>query len=185
MSQAELDETAVENFREYLRIPSVHPDVNYGEQGSVTRGGSLPEVFFFFFSGKAALDRGGRAGRGGERKRRRERRREICDARLKASGGGESAMRDGGSRGKPAVKARETVFSPGEREKKRKRRKEVRDVRDPRRDRRRPRTGSREHAAQRRASSLSKLPRIARRAKGVPSAGEPPRAWRRVRSPPP
>lgn len=40
MSQAELDETAVENFREYLRIPSVHPDINYGERtrGSETRG---------------------------------------------------------------------------------------------------------------------------------------------------
>lgn len=32
MSRAELDETAVENFREYLRIPSVQPDVNYGER---------------------------------------------------------------------------------------------------------------------------------------------------------
>lgn len=32
MSQTELDETAVENFREYLRIPSVQPDVNYGER---------------------------------------------------------------------------------------------------------------------------------------------------------
>ncbi|XP_020294472.1 aminoacylase-1-like [Pseudomyrmex gracilis] len=28
-SRAELDETAVENFREYLRIPSVQPDINY------------------------------------------------------------------------------------------------------------------------------------------------------------
>lgn len=26
----DLDNLAVENFREYLRIPSVHPDVNYG-----------------------------------------------------------------------------------------------------------------------------------------------------------
>ncbi|XP_018404330.1 PREDICTED: aminoacylase-1-like [Cyphomyrmex costatus] len=31
MSQTELDETAVENFREYLRIPSVQPDINYDE----------------------------------------------------------------------------------------------------------------------------------------------------------
>ncbi|XP_018050254.1 PREDICTED: aminoacylase-1-like isoform X1 [Atta colombica] len=31
MSQIELDETAVENFREYLRIPSVQPDINYDE----------------------------------------------------------------------------------------------------------------------------------------------------------
>ncbi|XP_011686400.1 PREDICTED: aminoacylase-1 [Wasmannia auropunctata] len=31
MSQTQLDETAVENFREYLRIPSVQPDVNYDE----------------------------------------------------------------------------------------------------------------------------------------------------------
>ncbi|EZA58129.1 hypothetical protein DMN91_010877 [Ooceraea biroi] len=30
-SRLELDETAVENFREYLRIPSVHPDINYDE----------------------------------------------------------------------------------------------------------------------------------------------------------
>jgi len=28
----ELDEKAVENFREYLRIPSAQPDVNYGER---------------------------------------------------------------------------------------------------------------------------------------------------------
>lgn len=28
-SQTELDETAVENFREYLRIPSVQPNINY------------------------------------------------------------------------------------------------------------------------------------------------------------
>lgn len=28
-SQAQLDATAVENFREYLRIPSVQPDINY------------------------------------------------------------------------------------------------------------------------------------------------------------
>lgn len=26
-----LDILATENFREYLRIPSVHPDVNYGK----------------------------------------------------------------------------------------------------------------------------------------------------------
>ncbi|XP_011638967.1 aminoacylase-1 [Pogonomyrmex barbatus] len=31
MSLAELNETAVENFREYLRIPSVQPDVNYDD----------------------------------------------------------------------------------------------------------------------------------------------------------
>ncbi|XP_011297555.1 aminoacylase-1 [Fopius arisanus] len=30
-SQTQLDETAVENFREYLRIPSVQPDVNYDD----------------------------------------------------------------------------------------------------------------------------------------------------------
>ena len=30
-TQAQLDATAVENFREYLRIPSVHPNVNYGK----------------------------------------------------------------------------------------------------------------------------------------------------------
>ncbi|GAB1867575.1 N-acyl-aliphatic-L-amino acid amidohydrolase [Camponotus japonicus] len=30
-SRAELDETAVENFREYLRIPSVQPNINYDE----------------------------------------------------------------------------------------------------------------------------------------------------------
>lgn len=39
MSQAELDETAVENFREYLRIPSVHPDINYGKR---SRGNEIP-----------------------------------------------------------------------------------------------------------------------------------------------
>lgn len=26
-----LDDQAVNNFREYLRIPSVHPNINYGE----------------------------------------------------------------------------------------------------------------------------------------------------------
>lgn len=25
------DSEAIENFREYLKIPSVHPDVNYGK----------------------------------------------------------------------------------------------------------------------------------------------------------
>lgn len=30
-SQTQLDETAVENFREYLRIPSVQPDINYDD----------------------------------------------------------------------------------------------------------------------------------------------------------
>ncbi|KOX69073.1 Aminoacylase-1 [Melipona quadrifasciata] len=30
-SQAQLDATAVENFREYLRIPSVQPDINYDD----------------------------------------------------------------------------------------------------------------------------------------------------------
>jgi len=28
----ELNEKAIENFREYLQIPSVHPDINYGER---------------------------------------------------------------------------------------------------------------------------------------------------------
>lgn len=37
MSQAELEETAVENFREYLRIPSVQPDVDYGERSRGVR----------------------------------------------------------------------------------------------------------------------------------------------------
>lgn len=32
LSQAQLDATAVDNFREYLRIPSVQPDIDYGEQ---------------------------------------------------------------------------------------------------------------------------------------------------------
>jgi hypothetical protein len=32
LTQRELDKMAVRNFREYLRIPSVHPDVNYGKQ---------------------------------------------------------------------------------------------------------------------------------------------------------
>ncbi|XP_076300191.1 aminoacylase-1 [Lasioglossum baleicum] len=31
LSQAQLDATAVENFREYLRIPSVQPNINYDE----------------------------------------------------------------------------------------------------------------------------------------------------------
>lgn len=26
-----LDEQAVQNFREYLQIPSVHPNINYGK----------------------------------------------------------------------------------------------------------------------------------------------------------
>ncbi|XP_015601139.1 aminoacylase-1 [Cephus cinctus] len=30
-SKSQLDTTAVENFREYLRIPSIHPDVNYDD----------------------------------------------------------------------------------------------------------------------------------------------------------
>lgn len=29
--QQELNDIAIKNFREYLQIPSVHPDVNYGE----------------------------------------------------------------------------------------------------------------------------------------------------------
>ena len=29
------EDPAVTNFREYLRIPSVHPDVNYGEHISL------------------------------------------------------------------------------------------------------------------------------------------------------
>lgn len=41
-SQTKLDETAVENFREYLRIPSVHPDVDYGK---------ISHVFKQFFNG--------------------------------------------------------------------------------------------------------------------------------------
>jgi hypothetical protein len=32
LTQCELDKMAVRNFREYLRIPSVHPDVNYGKK---------------------------------------------------------------------------------------------------------------------------------------------------------
>lgn len=31
LTPTQLDETAVDNFREYLRIPSVQPDVDYGE----------------------------------------------------------------------------------------------------------------------------------------------------------
>lgn len=31
LSQVQLDATAVENFREYLRIPSVQPNINYGK----------------------------------------------------------------------------------------------------------------------------------------------------------
>jgi hypothetical protein len=30
-SATQLDATAVDNFREYLRIASVHPDIDYGE----------------------------------------------------------------------------------------------------------------------------------------------------------
>jgi hypothetical protein len=30
MSSGRVEEAAVANFREYLRIPSVQPDVNYG-----------------------------------------------------------------------------------------------------------------------------------------------------------
>lgn len=29
--QSQLEVTAVENFREYLKIPTVQPDVNYGK----------------------------------------------------------------------------------------------------------------------------------------------------------
>ena len=29
-----LDSEAIENFREYLRIPSIHPDVDYGKNMS-------------------------------------------------------------------------------------------------------------------------------------------------------
>lgn len=36
-SQTQLDKTAVENFREYLRIPSVQPDINYSK-------------FFYFYA---------------------------------------------------------------------------------------------------------------------------------------
>jgi hypothetical protein len=32
LTQRELDDVAVQNFKEYLRIPSVHPDVNYGKK---------------------------------------------------------------------------------------------------------------------------------------------------------
>ena len=31
ITSKELDELAVDNFREYLRIPSVHPDVDYSK----------------------------------------------------------------------------------------------------------------------------------------------------------
>jgi hypothetical protein len=32
LSDSELDKLAVRNFKEYVRIPSVHPDVNYGKR---------------------------------------------------------------------------------------------------------------------------------------------------------
>lgn len=87
MSQAELDETAVENFREYLRIPSVHPDINYGERpraSEITRG--LPRAF----REKAVSARRTRAA---EARATAGEKREICDARLKASGGESLAVR--------------------------------------------------------------------------------------------
>ena len=31
MNSEELDKLALNNFRNYLRIPSVHPDINYSE----------------------------------------------------------------------------------------------------------------------------------------------------------
>lgn len=43
MSDWELNEE-IQIFREYLRIPSVHPDINYGKFARF----ELSEVFFFF-----------------------------------------------------------------------------------------------------------------------------------------
>jgi hypothetical protein len=45
---AAVEDSAVTNFREYLRIPSVHPNVNYGEPRDHPQFIAPSSIFFHF-----------------------------------------------------------------------------------------------------------------------------------------